>query len=217
MFIDETDLLKIKSLMRKETEPDCILKELIPFFYDTFKCRLYDYLCFTSPDGRLGFHFVVWDKEAKDSFYIRTENFYGLDREKERLIKDFFSKLCIKYQMHPQYKDPSEYFATPTDIYSDLISELGQKTREEIEAYLQTRSEVKKTATFFGSLHIFYETDKDIELNSQNGISDDIIENIAKIRKKYDEFGIYGKKHIVFDSIQTLNEKYGGSFQYYFN
>lgn len=60
------------------------------------------------------------------------------------------------------------------------------------------------------------ETDKDIELNSQNGISDDISENIAKIRQKYDEFGICGKKHIVFDSIQTLNEKYGGSFQNYF-
>ena len=36
MFINETDLLKIKSLMRGETEPDCILKELIPFFRDTF-------------------------------------------------------------------------------------------------------------------------------------------------------------------------------------
>ncbi len=216
MFLEDKELKHVKDLMRGTAKPDGVLTELKQFFLNEFSCEIYAYLCDVLADGRHRLRFIVWDEDNRKAFYIATDKYLGPDDRMIDKIKTKFSELCRTYQVHQDYRSPENYFAVPTEIKSDLLKEIQDKVLNHIRRYLENIKDVKKTAFCFGTVHVFYETDADIENNAENGLSDKIGNDIYKIKKAVDEFGACQNGGVIFSSIQTLNEKYGGSTQYYF-
>jgi len=84
-----------------------------------------------------------------------------------------------------------------------------------IREYLNTISAICKVSFYFGTVHIFYEKDDDIEWYRTSGLSQDIEDQIMRMKSEVDEFHVCKDAGVVFTSIQTLNEKYGGSMYHY--
>lgn len=217
MFNKGDELRKIKGLIKGTEMPDVILTELKKYFLEHFDCEIYDYVCDKVSDGRLRLKFIVWDYEAEKMFYKSSDNFYGPDKKKINEIKTEFSKLCLNNNLHSDYWEPDRYFAVPSEIKSDLLDDVQKRVQTQIAEYLDNIKAVKEVAFWFGSVHIFYESDEDIELNRNNGVSDKIETDIFQYKKAVDEFDVCNNSGVVFSSIQTLNEKFGGSMQHYFN
>lgn len=217
MFIEDKELHDIKSLLKGKKKPDAILLGLKKYFAEQFDCEIYAYICDKVTDGRLRLRFIVWDNATRQKFFKSTEKFFGVDDKKINAIKAEFSTLCIVNNCYKDYWEPKRYFAVPSEIESDLLEEVQNIVHPQISNYLNGIKSVKEIAFWFGTVHIFYETDADIELNRNNGLSDKIRNVIFQIKKAADEFGVCENGGVVFSSIQTLNEKFGGSMQHYFH
>lgn len=217
MFINNNELKKIKGLLKGTETPDVILVGLKRYFIEQFNCEIYAYICDEVEGERLRLRFIVWDNVTRQKFYKSTENFFGVDAKKINEIKSEFSKLCRINNQYRDYWEPNRYFAVPSEIKSDLLNEIQKRIHPQITNYLDRFKSVKKVAFWFDSVHIFYELDADIEINRNNGVSGKIETDIFQLKKAVDEFGICKNSGVVFSSIQTLNEKFGGSMQHYFN
>lgn len=216
MFIADNELRTIKNLIKGTETPNAILAGLKNFFLEHFDCEIYAYICDKVADGRLRLQFIVWDYAEQEKFYKHSEGFYGPDKNKIIEIKTEFSKLCLKNNLHKDYWESDRYFAVPREVRSDLLDEVQKRVQPQIAEYLGKINIVKEVAFWFGSVHIFYELDEDIELNRNNGVSDKIEADIFNLKKAADELGVCNGSGVLFSSIQTLNEKFGGSMRHYF-
>ena len=215
MLLSEKEYLHVLNMMRGETEPDPVFTGFREFMRRTFKCELYDYIVDKIDDERGRLRYIVWDEETDESFFTRSETYYGRDSKKELMIKEAFSLLCRQENMHSDFHDPASYYALPETIKDELQKDIQKKVEKQISEYLNSLP-IKKHAFFFESVHIFYKTDADIVLHQKDGLSAEIEKTIYQIKKPFDEFGALDDAGVVFSSIQTLNEKYDGNMFYYF-
>lgn len=183
MFIEENELSDIKRILKGKKKPDAVLLGLKKYFAEQFDCEIYAYICDKVSDERLRLRFIVWDDVAQQKFYKSTEKFYGTDDKKINGIKAEFSTLCIVNNLHKDFWKPNSYFAVPSEIKSDLLEEVPKIVFPQISNYLNGIKSVKKMALGFGTAHIFYETDADIEFNKNNGLSNKIEKDIFRIKK----------------------------------
>ncbi|MBQ5333754.1 MAG: hypothetical protein J6K92_10960, partial [Oscillospiraceae bacterium] len=202
MFIKDNELRNIKKLIKGTETPDAILVGLKKLFLEHFDCEIFAYICDKVADGRLRLRFIVWDDATIEKFYKSSDNYYGCpDDKKINEIKSEFSKLCLINNLHKDYWESERYFAVPSEIRSDLLEEVQNRVQPQIADYLDKIKAVKKVAFGFGSVHIFYELDEDIESNSNNGVSDKIKTDIFHLKKVVDEFDVCNNSGVVFSSI----------------
>lgn len=118
--------------------------------------------------------------------------------------------LARKYNVHPEYHNENNIFVC-TDTISDQIVSKTLWSLKDIICGLQ-RDDIWKIEVIFQSVHIFYETDEQVERHKTDGVSDSLRKQIANIVKPYDKYNVFPNGvSCVFTSKQTLDEKYGGS------
>ena len=216
MSLSPNEFQHTVDLMRGTIEPDSVLTAMQDFFRQEFDCELYDYFADTLPEGGNRLRYVIWDSEAGESFFIHTETFYGRDKEKENKIKEEFSRLCRQENILDSFHDPHEYFAVATEIADELRTNIQHQAEKEIRHYLETIPQICRYEFFFDTVHVFYQSDEDIERHHKDGLSQAISNRILELKKPYDEFNALVDSGTCFSSIQTLNEKYEGNVFYYF-
>ena len=216
MFLSKSEYQHTIDLLKGKEKPDYILSSLQDFFQREFDVRLYDYFTDEISDGEYRLRYIVWDESVHESFFTHTENFYGRDRKKEEKIKNEFSRLCQETDTNRPFQNPEGYFATPSTIADEILTDIQHKATEPIKQYLDTLEQVKRYEFNFDTVHIFYETDNDITAHENDGLSKEIANNILSIKQQFDDFSIITDGGVVFTSLQTLNEKFAGNMFYYF-
>ncbi|MBQ8983527.1 MAG: hypothetical protein IJ079_08045 [Lachnospiraceae bacterium] len=215
MFLKKEEVDQVMDQMRGTQQPDAVLEGLQAFFEDRYSCRLYGYLCDRSALGKLRLRFLVYSNEDYERFCKHTAKVSGYHEKRIRAVREEFSRLCVENQVHESYQDPSAYLAVPATVGDDLVKRVQDLAEGRIREYLNTISVICKVSFFFGTVHIFYEKDDDIEWYRTSGLSQDIEDQIMRMKSEVDEFHVCEDAGVVFTSIQTLNEKYGGSMYHY--
>lgn len=215
MFLTSSEINYVKEVLDGFYDHDLMLAEFREFMKAEFGVKVHCFFCdnasYSLYKNRL--RYMVADAD-KSIFLDPPWNNRNLAKEEK--IKEAFSKLCVKYRKHEKFVSPSEYFAIPFEFETDFRSDVMCLCSSEIDAYLKTIEEVKKTSSFFGNYYIFYKCDKDIKRYDESGLSERIATNIYSIIKANDRYDVFKERRIFFDSVQTLDEKYGGSlFNYH--
>lgn len=212
MQYDEID--DVIGLIRGQKAADGFLKDFRRYFREEFNLNLLAFFCKEDGD-RKKVELVMWDRPSIESFYISTDAYYGLDSIKTESIKKEFSFLCKKYNVHSNYFNVQDYIVVPKSIKEELAKIVLRKAETDIYFYLTAYPAVKKALVFDTTVYIFYETDNDIILYSENELSKTIENNICKMVSNADEFNVTENVCVVFTSVQTLNEKYHGNVYLY--
>ena len=208
------DLEYVTKIMNGEIPEDRFLKQLKQFFKKNFDVDLIAFICSTCITGKK-VDFYLWDLQSEETFYISTSTFYGLDKNKAALIKKEFSRLCRKYKVYPDYYDESNYFVVPLSLKLKLKPLVFDKAERSIRSKLSSYPEVKRVYISFAKVFVFYETDNDITLYEDSGLSTKIEDMVYKILNAADEYKVVDKDCVGFSSIQTLNEKYQGNMYWF--
>lgn len=211
MFLTEESYNETMDLITGGKTPSLLLKDLIVWAKETFQVNVCNYICDTAVTGLRRLQIVLWDNEASRKMFDGP----NYDKEKQSKIAKKFAELCSTYQMHKEYEDHNSTFVSFETICDEIQKRVMKKATAEI-GQIQ-HPDIWKIDICFGSVHIFYETDAQISVNAENGISDNLKNQCTQIIRKYDEHNVYstGAK-CVFSSHQTVNEKYAGSMFYYY-
>lgn len=202
------------SLINGQRKTDEFLEDFKLFFRKEFNLNLLAFSC-KEDGGYKKVKFVLWDKASVESFYISTDAYYGLDSNKTESIKKEFSFLCKKYNVYSDYFDVQDYVVVPKSIKEEIAKIVLRKTETDIHRYITAYPAVKKALVFDTTVYIFYETDNDIILYADNGLNTTIKKGIYEMLGNADEFNVVDSVHVVFTSVQTLNEKYRGNMYLY--
>lgn len=215
MFLTRDEMDYVSEVLDGLYDYDQLLTEFREFMHNEFGVKVYCFFCDgaskTLYKNRL--RYIVDDADIGKF----TEMPWGnSDLEKEKKIKNAFSELCIKHKQYVDFADPSEFFAVASEFESDFRSDVMSHCSYEIDSYLKTVGEVKKTNCHFGDYRIFYELDTDVKRYEESGLSEQIAEKIFSIIKAHDRYNVFKERRVFFESVQTLNEKYGGSLVNYY-
>lgn len=210
MFLNDVQYKYVLKLIDGTALPNSLFLELAEWAKSEFGVKIYDYIRDTTVNGRKRLVIVLWDHESAEFFH----NGPNYNPEVQKAFRDKFALLTGKYNIHLDYQDADDIFVCYDTISDQIRSKLLWSLKEKICA-LQS-SDIWKIEILFGSVHIFYETDAQIEIHSTDGVSESLRKKISDIVKPHDKYNVFPNGvSCVFTSHQTLDEKYSGSMFYY--
>lgn len=210
MFLDEQEYNHVLALLDGKIEKSPLLQELTIWVKQEFDVEIYDYLCDQTVNGLTRLRVVVWDNKIVKKF--RKGANYDTKKQKKFQIK--FAELARKYQLHPEYHSANNIFVCYETIRDQIVSKALWQQKERIYALL--KDDIWKITILFESVHIFYETDAQIEAHEADGVSESLRQTITEIMREHDKYHVFdGGVSCVFTSHQTLDERYKGSMFYY--
>ncbi len=208
----EDEYKETLDLLSKKVEPNMLLKELTIWAKEVLQVDVYNYLCDYTSNGLKRLRLVLWDYTMEQKMHDGP----NFDKSKQKAIADKFAELAIANQLHQDYWDANDVFVCYDTICDDIQKNILKRVRDEIRSI--QHPDIWKIEVFFQSIHIFYETDDQINCNSQNGVSENIESQCTQLVKNYDQYNVFPKgANCTFTSHQTLDEKYAGSMYYYYH
>ncbi len=157
------------------------------------------------------------DDKVSDVIIMRN------DENKQKIIIDKLYDLNKKYNVSlPENKkeiwvDYFYFFAL--DYVWLSVQKQKHKIKKIINSY-RNKANIWKLSIMGPGLVVFYEKDKDVKTNLDNGITKEIKDNIFSIFKENDKLNIleyvYHDEYISFDSKENLDKNYHGSLYLYF-
>jgi len=142
------------------------------------------------------------------------------DIDIQNTILDNFYQLSKKYNFKINVKKEEiwvDYFYWfSTDYMSLIVSKVQKKLIEDVLSKYKIIANIWGIHTGTFGIVIFYDTDSNKLINLQNGISEEIKNEIYSKVKQLDEFDFYKEEYISFDSKENLDKNYKGSLYYYF-
>jgi len=142
------------------------------------------------------------------------------DRNKQNAILDKFFELSEIYKYKTKIKKEEvwvDYFYWFSTDYLSLIinSKVKKQVIENILSKHEKEANIWKIYTSGFGFYVFYQTDKDLIANQENGINENVKKMILLSIKELDEFDFYKEDYIVFDSKENLDKNYSGNLYYY--
>ena len=207
MFLEDNEIKKVLDTINGITPEDDVLKDMKAFFEETFDIKIFDYICDRLKDGQLRLRIIVWNGNDTKMFLCCP------DRTLENKIKERFSESCRSHNLNNDFTDPNAYFAVVTDLISDLENMLmTDENMKKIDEVLAEFPEVKKHRYSLPTVFVFYEKDKDIDINFENGLSGKISEEISSVLGSV--AGLDGRSlgDVRFSSLETFEGRYKGNF-----
>lgn len=104
-------------------------------------------------------------------------------------FQDEFALLAQKYQEHISYQSADRIFVCCETMKDEIQQRVLKNVKNEI--YALGKGDVWKIEIIFATIHIFYETDFQVEAHSIDGVSDLLREKCSYIVKKYDNFNVF--------------------------
>ena len=210
MFLNDVEYKHVLDLMDGKIEKTPLLAELTAWMKSEFDVEIYDYICDHTNNGLTRLRVVVWDYHIQN--FMRDGVNY--DPKIQKKIQVTFASLARKYKVHSEYHDENAIFVGCETVSDQINSKTLWNARMQIFDLKQ--GDIWKIEIIFERVHIFYETDAQVEQHEQDGISKALRQKIGEIMKKQDKYNVFEDGvSCVFTSHQTLNEKYKGSMFYY--
>lgn len=212
MFLSEQEYQHVLDLMDGRVPASSLLMELAAWTQDQFRVKVYDYICDHTVNNLTRLRVVVWDHVAEKAF--RQEVNY--DKAIQLQFQEKFAALARKYQVHPEYHDAGNIFVCWETVKDQIMGKTLWRSRMEFFNIKLSRDDIWKIEVIFESVHIFYETDAQVEAHARDGVSEELRRRITDIVRLDDKYGVFDQGvSCVFTSHQTLDEKYKGSMFYY--
>lgn len=212
MFLKSSEYNHVIDLLERKIKPPPLFIELEKWYETSFGQKLYGYICDHTSNGLIRLQLVLWGHEDKRRMY--TSDGGNLDEEKQTKISHKFAQLAKSYNSYPEYQNPGNVFVCYETIEDEILKRILQKAEPKIKKI--HGYDIWKIEIAFGSVHIFYETDKQIELHASDGVNDLLKRKISKIIRPYDKYGICtGGASCIFTSKQTFEDKYRNNMYYY--
>ena len=212
MFLSEQEYQHVLDLMEGRIVPGPLLKELAEWTGERFGVKVYDYICDQTTNGLTRLRVVVWDREVHDVF-MDAGNY---NKSIQMQFQEEFAFLARKYMVHPEYYDAEKIFVCWETVKDQIVSKELWLSRMEFFNLKLSRNDIWKIEIIFQSVHVFYETDDQVETHASDGVSEGLRRQISDIMRSADRYGVFKDGvSCVFTSHQTLNEKYRGSMFYY--
>lgn len=212
MFLEDYQLEQTLSMLNHKTKwKPILLKDLAEWAESELDFIVINYFLDTLSDNSPRIIILVWDDEDKSKFFDETHNY---DKAKQKLVREKFAQLAKAHDTYPQYQEPDEVFVCVDTLKDELESITLNAASNKI--LQQKGGIIYDIIIALNAIHIFFETDKQIEENQKNGYCDRLQKKFTKILKKYDKYKLYSNgAPCVFTSKQTLDDKYAGSTYYY--
>ena len=207
VMMSEYDAYQVINRVNGIIPEDKVLKDMKDFFREEFSVEILDYLVDRLKDGLLRARFMVWGGNAQRPFLACP------DREKENKIKERFSRACREHGLNKAYFDTSAYFAVVSDLKPEIEAlYMTPENVKKIPEVLKKYPEVKKHRISIPTVFVFYATDKDIDINYDNGLSQKISQDISDIFTPVKGIKDSGSADVRFSSLETFEGKYKGNF-----
>ena len=213
-YQETLDLLK----GRKSLSP--MYAELKAWLYDEFRVTAYNFefreMNWSYAPGKYRLFIQLSSKADYDSMFDGG----NYSAEKQAAISEKLCELALQYHM-PDVENYQNVFVAYCDFSEEIRSDYNGK------AYLLLKEELKEKYTrhsvwdiiaLFSSLTVFYQTDADIRLNQDNGVSKQIKDEYYDTLHRLDEFHVFSYEHfnVTFDSKENLDNNFEGNLFYYF-
>ena len=216
MFFKPDEVEYLKDCMSGYHDDEPMLMEFRKFMKDEYNVRVYAFFV-GSIVGYKGksfrrLQFVVPAKDINRFIRFRTNDPYGTTEWK---IKEEFSRLCKKYRKYPEYLNPLDYFAVSAEFETELKREILSSCEYDIRALKKSIPEVNEIYTSDDLIHVFYNTNADIETYEKSGLSAEIKNKITSIIQKNDTYNVFEEVRVKYTSKQDFNETYQGNWYYY--
>ena len=212
MFLTDEQYNEIIAMLDGSIEQSPLLKELEAWFNKEFEILIFGYLCERTINNLTRLKIVIWSDKFQHIF--REKDSVNYDKKIQEKIAIKFSQLAVKYNLHPEYHNYKDIFVC-TDTLSDQIASKTMWSVKDRVMSLAT-GDIWKIYLSGGHVHIFYETDEQIEQHKNDGLNDRIKHQIWDIVKSVDKYNVFYKGvGCTFTSQQTLEEKYSGSMYFY--
>lgn len=138
-------------------------------------------------------------------------------KQDKYILMDKFEELCEQYG-HPNWRIGDQFFVCYCDFLEELSAQIMKQASYEIRQVPQVfpMTPIWEVYIEFSQIHIFYDTDKQVEFFEANGTNQSIERYCKQILSKYDSYGVYVDiKVCTFVSHQMLIEQYEDNMFYY--
>jgi len=211
MFMTKEEYNETLDLFSGKEKPGFLLRDLKLWAKDNLQIEVYNYLCDYTINKLWRLRLVLWDPEDENKMHDGP----NYDKSKQRQVAKKFAELARLYQVHPKYWNEEDIFVCCETIRDEIQMDILKRARADIKN-IQI-PDLWRIDIFFTTIHIFYETDAQIECNKRNGVSDYLQRRCTKIVKKYDVYNAFADgASCIFSSWQTVNEKFEGNMFYYY-
>lgn len=211
MFLTTEQYNETLELMSGNIKPSMLLQDLKAWVQEKYQLEVYNYLCDYTTNGLLRLRLVLWDRWAEDKMHDGP----NYDKRKQREVAEKFAELARLYGVHQDYRNADTIFVCYETIRDEIQKDIMKRVSNRIMSI--RHPDIWKIDICFGSVHIFYQTDEQIERNKKNGVSEEIKSRCTEIVREYDAFNVFWDgANCVFSSHQTIDEKYAGSMFYYY-
>ena len=176
----------------------------------TFECYVSSYSDMEKMEKQIPYE----DERIKGAF-IRSH-----DRDKQNKIIEKLYELNQKYGIKlPEDRKGICFDFLPwfsSDYHGYLLYKVGNSIVKDIKKTYKDKAKIWDVSSMNNCIAIFYEKDKDLKVNEENGITNEIKELVVSRMKKVDELNMYNTNHLIFDSKENVDKNYGGNLVNYF-
>lgn len=239
IWIDKNAFKETYSILKQETSMKPIFADLKQFIEDMYSINVlnivYEKIKFKSNKNsyiygkkyRLICYVSSYDEREKmqNRVDVQLDNFPNAhkmvnDKDIQNNILDEFFQLSLKYNFKINVKKEDiwvdYYYWFSTEYMSLIVSKIQKKLIEDVLSKYKIKANIWDIHTGTFGIVVFYDTDFNKMINLQNGISEEIKNEIYSKVKQLDEFDFYKEEYISFDSKENLDKNFQGNLYYYF-
>ena len=236
IMIDKKAFYEIYSILKGEKQLEPLFLELKEYIESEFGIKVYDIVFAPIKKNRFNQHLkngklytlICYvpsedrEKMQKRITYKDIPNVFSMknDENKQNKIIDKMYEVNSKYNTElPTSKDQIwvDFFPWFESDYSHyVLCKIQRKLVKEILHRYKEKGNIWRVFTSHGGLFIFYSTDNDLNINQENGITNEIREFALSKISTVDDLKLCTAKHIKFDSKENIDKNYSGNLYYYF-
>ncbi len=120
MFLEKEQINATLDLLNDKIERTHLLNELIVWAQDELNLTVLNFFLDMISDNQPRIKILVWDEKDKKIFLDSNHNY---DKGKQKLIREKFAQLSLKYSVYNEYQNPNAVFVC-IDTFKDELKKL---------------------------------------------------------------------------------------------
>lgn len=219
MFLSDEEYSYVIGLMDGTVRKSPLLEELADWAKQELGLDVYAFFCNDVRTDIRRLRIILWEigeYEKQKLWYYKENKRFGLNDKVQEKFQKEFAILARKFCMYPEYQDGRNFMVSYETIRDEIAKRIIKANSVKIRALALGHRDIWKIELIFGSVHIFYETDEQVQQHEADGVNSGLRQSCTDIVRGQDKFGAFSDGvSCVFTSKQTLDEKYAGSMFHY--
>jgi hypothetical protein len=217
VLLDDDIYKETKEIVRGKRRQSPLVMELAEWFRIKYSVKVLNiqFSKLTGPqENRFRLYVIIENTNDYQKMYVSPSQ---PNEEYQAQIALEFRKLALKHKFTDE-SSLENLFVIYNDFSDEAKTEANWGAAKEVTAQIKSKYPIvwDVISMFSGSV-VFYNTDTDIGVNENNGLSKAIRDTYYSILKRYDEFNYFTRENISlrFDSKENLDKNYQGNLFYY--